>query len=381
MKFDRTKPYNSLPLLPPREDIESKPILKKCISARAALAELKQAGKLIPDQSVLINTIPLLEAQMSSEIENIVTTTDKLFRFASCEPEKADHATKEALSYRRALYQGYMAINKKPVCTSTAVEVCRTILNKDMDIRKIPGTALKNPATDQIIYTPPVGQDLIRDKLSNWEKFLNQNSDIDPLIRMAIGHYQFEAIHPFTDGNGRTGRIINVLFLIQQQLLDIPVLYLSHYIINHKNDYYSLIKQITEKQQWEKWIIYILDGVEQTSAWTTEKIRDINQLLEHTCDYVRHKKPKIYSRELIDIIFEKPYCRITNLVEAKVAKRQTASVYLKELVDIGVLEEKKAGRENLYVHPKFLKLLTEDKNSFGPYAIPKAKTAKRTNTK
>lgn len=376
MKFDRTKPYNSLPLLPPREDIESKPILKKCISARAALAELKQAGKLIPDQSVLINTIPLLEAQMSSEIENIVTTTDKLFRFASCELEKADHATKEALSYRRALYQGYMAINKKPVCTSTAVEVCRTILNKDMDIRKIPGTALKNPATDQIIYTPPVGQDLIRDKLSNWEKFLNQNSDIDPLIRMAIGHYQFEAIHPFTDGNGRTGRIINVLFLIQQQLLEIPVLYLSHYIINHKNDYYSLIKQITEKQQWEKWIIYILDGVEQTSAWTTEKIRGINQLLEHTCDYVRHNKPKIYSRELIDIIFEKPYCRITNLVEAKVAKRQTASVYLKELVDNGVLEEKKAGRENLYVHPKFLKLLTEDKNSFKPYST-KTKPAKR----
>ncbi|MFH1614483.1 MAG: Fic family protein [Planctomycetota bacterium] len=376
MKFDRTKPYNSLPLLPPREDIESKPILKKCISARAALAELKQGGKLIPDQSVLINTIPLLEAQMSSEIENIVTTTDKLFRFASCEPEKADHATKEALSYRRALYQGYMALNKKPVCTSTAVEVCRTILNKDMDIRKIPGTALKNPATDQIIYTPPVGQNLIRDKLSNWEKFLNQSSDIDPLIRMAIGHYQFEAIHPFTDGNGRTGRILNVLFLIQQQLLEIPVLYLSHYIINHKNDYYSLIRQITEKQQWQDWIIYILDGVEQTSAWTTEKIRVINQLLEHTCDYVRHKKPKIYSRELIDIIFEKPYCRITNLVEAKVAKRQTASVYLKELVSVGVLEEKKAGRENLYVHPKFMKLLTEDKNSFEPYST-KSKPANR----
>jgi len=381
MKFDRTKPYNSLPLLPPKQDIESKPILKKCISARAALAELKQAGQLIPDQSVLINTIPLLEAQLSSEIENIVTTTDKLFRFASCEPEKADHATKEALSYRRALYQGYIAINKKPVCTSTAVEVCRTILNKDVDIRKIPGTALKNPATDQIIYTPPVGQDLIRDKLSNWEKFLNQSSDLDPLIRMAVGHYQFEAIHPFTDGNGRTGRILNVLFLIQQQLLDIPVLYLSHYIINHKNDYYSLIRQITEKQQWQDWIIYILDGVEQTSAWTTEKIRAINQLLEHTCDYVRNKKPKIYSRELVDIIFERPYCRIANLVEAEVAKRQTASVYLKELVSIGVLEEKKAGRENLYVHLKFLKLLTEDKNSFSTYAIPKTKTAKKANTK
>lgn len=377
MKFDKTKPYNSLPLLPPKQDIESKLILKKCISARTALAELKQAGQLIPDQSVLINTIPLLEAQLSSEIENIVTTTDNLFRFASCESEKADHATKEALGYRRALYQGYMAVNKKPVCTSTAIEVCRTILNKDVDIRKIPGTALKNPATGQIIYTPPVGQDIIRDKLSNWEKFLNQNTDLDPLIKMAVGHYQFEAIHPFNDGNGRTGRILNILFLIQQKLLDIPILYLSHYIINHKKDYYSLIKQVTEKQQWQDWIIYILDGIAQTSARTTEKIRVINRLLEHTCDYVKYKKPKIYSRELVDIIFKRPYCRIANLVEAKVAKRQTASVYLKELINIGVLEEKKAGRENLYVHPKFLRLLTEDENSFGPYLIPKAKNKER----
>ncbi len=374
MSFDRTKPYNSLPLLPPKQDIESKAILKKCISARAALAELKQAGELIPEQAVLINTIPLLEAQMSSEIENIVTTTDKLFRFDSCEPEKADHATKEALSYRRALYQGYLAINKKPICTSTAVDICRTILDKDINIRKIPETALQNPLTKQIVYTPPVGEDVIRNKLSNWEKFLYENSAIDPLIKMAVGHYQFESIHPFSDGNGRTGRIINILFLIQEQLLNIPVLYLSHYIINNKNDYYSLIRGVTEKNNWEEWIIYILEGIEQTSVWTTEKIRYINQLLTHTCDYVRYMRPKTYSRELVDIIFKKPYCRISDLVEAKVAKRQTASEYLKELVDIGVLEATKAGRENLYVHPKFLKLLTEDENSFLPYPMKKKKS-------
>jgi len=373
MKFDRTKPYNSLPPLPPKADIESKPILKKCISARAALAELKQAGELIPDQSILINTIPLLEAQLSSEIENIVTTTDKLFRYASVDTEKADPATKEALRYRQALYHGYLYIKQKPVCTSTAVEVCRTILNKDIDIRKIPGTALKNPATNQIIYTPPVGEDLIRRKLANWEKFLNQRKDLDPLIRLAIIHYQFEAIHPFTDGNGRTGRLLNVLFLIQEGLLDIPVLYLSHYIINHKNDYYVRLRAVTEKQQWEKWIIYILDGVEKTSCWTREKIKTISKLLTHTCDYVRQKEPKIYSRELVDIIFEQPYCRIANLVEADIAKRQTASVYLKQLVKIGVLEEVKAGREKLYIHPKFLKLLTEDKNSFEPYSENPAK--------
>jgi len=381
MKFDRTKPYNSLPPLPPKADIESKAILKKCISARAALAELKQAGELIPDQSVLINTIPLLEAQLSSEIENIVTTTDKLFRYASSDTEKADPATKEALSYRQALYQGYLHIKQKPVCTSTAVDVCRTILNKDIDIRKIPGTALKNPATNQIVYTPPVGEDVIRRKLSNWEKFLNQRQDLDPLIRLAITHYQFEAIHPFTDGNGRTGRLLNVLFLIQEGLLDIPVLYLSHYIINHKNDYYLRLRAVTEKQQWEKWITYILDGVEQTSSWTREKIKTINKLLTHTCDYVRRKEPKIYSRELVDIIFEQPYCRIANLVEADIAKRQTASVYLKQLVKISVLEEVKAGREKLYLHPKFLNLLTEDKNSFEPYSISKTKTVEKINTK
>ena len=376
MKFDREKPYNSLPLLPPKADIESKAILKKCITARAALAELKQAGELIPDQSVLINTIPLLEAKFSSEIENIVTTTDKLFRFASIDTEKADPATKEALRYRQALYQGYLHIKQKPVCTSTAVEVCQTILNKDINIRKIPGTALKNPATGQIIYTPPVGEDLIRRKLANWEKFLNQRKDLDPLIRLAITHYQFEAIHPFSDGNGRTGRLLNVLFLIQEDILNLPVLYLSHYIIKHKNDYYLYLRAVTEKQQWEKWITYIIDAVEKTSSWTKEKIKTINKLLIHTCDYVRQREAKIYSKELVDIIFEQPYCRIANLVKAGIAKRQTASVYLKQLVKIGILEEVKDGREKLYTHPKFLKLLTEDKNSFEFYST-KTKPSKR----
>ena len=371
MKFDRTKPYNALPPLPPKTDIESKPILRKCISAKAALAELKQAARLIPNQTVLINTIPLLEAQLSSEIENIVTTTDRLFRFASSDMEKADPATKEALRYRQALYQGYLHIKQKPVCTSTAVEVCRIILNKAMDVRKIPGTALKNPATGRIIYTPPVGEDLIRKKLANWEKFLNQRKEIDPLIRTAVTHYQFEAIHPFTDGNGRTGRLLNVLFLVQEDLLDIPVLYLSHYIIRHRNEYYSLLRAVTEKQQWEKWILYVLDAIEETACWTREKVSAISLLLSHTCEYVCREASKIYSRELVDIIFEQPYCRITNLVEAGLARRQTASVYLKKLVEIGILEEEKAGREKLYLHPKFLKLLTEDENAFESYTSPK----------
>ena len=239
MAFDRTKPYNRLPLLPPKKDIESTKILKRCITASSALAALKQAGDLIPNQSVLINTIPLLEAKVSSEIENIVTTTDKLFQFASGNEKNADPATKETLQYRQALYNGYILIKdkKRPICTSTAIEICNIIRNIQVDIRKIPGTALLNPSTKEIIYTPPVGENIIRQKLGNWEKFINVRKKIEPLVRMAIMHYQFEAIHPFTDGNGRTGRILNILFLIQEELLEIPILYLSRFFINHKNKY------------------------------------------------------------------------------------------------------------------------------------------------
>jgi len=243
MPYDRSKPYNDLPLLPPEVDIESKEILKKCIIARSALAALKQAGELIPNPTVLINTIPLLEAKVSSEIENIVTTTDKLFQFASGNEEKADHATKETLRYRQALYQGYLAIQERPVCTSTAIAVCRTLRDIQVDIRKVPGTALANDATGEVIYTPPEGETIIRNKLANWERFVNVNPNIDPLIRMAIMHYQFEAIHPFSDGNGRTGRILNLLLLIQEELLDIPVCPASTII--SLNDNYFFLSVIT----------------------------------------------------------------------------------------------------------------------------------------
>lgn len=377
--FERKKPYNDLPLLPPQADIESKPILKGCIAARSCLAELKQAGELIPNQTVLINSIPILEAQVSSEIENVVTTTDKLFQFSGHD-EKADPATKETLRYRQALSQGYLAIGKRPVCTSTAVDVCRTIKNIDIDIRKGTGTVLTNPNTDKTIYTPPQGEAVIRDKLANWEKFINQQKDIDPLIRMAVMHYQFEAIHPFTDGNGRTGRILNILFLIQEDLLNIPVLYMSRYFIQEKNSYYRLLREVTEKQQWQQWILYVLEAVHFTSKWTTQKIKAIKELFTHTCDYVRQAVPRIYSHELIELIFEQPYCRISNLVEANIAQRQTASGYLKQLAKIGVLTEFKAGREKLYIHPKFLILLTHDENDFEQYPLktvqPKRKKRK-----
>jgi Fic family protein len=362
------RPHNQLPLLPPPQDLENRAILKACITARAALAELKQAAELIPNQTMLINTIPLLEAKDSSEIENIVTTTDKLFQHAQTGGNaEADPATKEALRYRSALRQGYESLKERPLCTATAVEICRTLKAVDMDIRKTPGTQLINDRSGDIIYTPPEGEALLRDMLANWERFIHNEVDIDPLIRMAVAHYQFEAIHPFIEGNGRTGRVINILFLIQQDLLQLPILYLSRHIIQNKADYYRLLLAVTKEHDWETWILYMLKAVEETSRWTTGKIGGIRGLAEHTTAHVRQALPKIYSRELVDVIFEQPYCRISDLVTKGVAKRQAASRYLKELVGIGVLQELAVGKEKLFIHPKLMQLLSQDGNQFVEY--------------
>lgn len=360
-------PYNSLPPLPPARDLETKAILKRCITARAALAELKQAAELIPNQGMLINTLPLLEAKDSSEIENIVTTTDKLFQHAQSD-NLADPATKEALRYRTALYSGFRSLAQRPLCTATAVEICRTTKGVDMDIRRTPGTQLINDRSGEIIYTPPEGEALLRDKLANWERFLHNETELDPLIRMAIGHYQFEAIHPFTDGNGRTGRILNILYLIQEGLLGLPILYLSRFIIARKNDYYTRLLDVTRKEEWGPWILFMLQAVEETAQWTTAKIAAVRALAEHTTAHIRERLPKIYSRELVDVIFEQPYSRIANLVEKDIAQRQAASRYLKDLAALGVLKEIQVGKEKLFIHPKLMQLLTRDSNEFAPYA-------------
>ncbi|SNX60658.1 Fic family protein [Nitrosomonas ureae] len=360
------QPYNDLPLLPPATELETRAVLKQCIAARAALAELKQAAELIPNQGVLINALPLLEAQASSEIENIVTTTDRLFQFQSAN-EYADPATREALRYSSALLEGFQALKQHPLNTRTAEQVCTRIKGMDMQVRRVSGTALANQATGEVIYTPPVGENLLRTKLANWERYLHEAREIDPLIRMAAGHYQFEAIHPFTDGNGRTGRVLNSLFLIQEDLLTLPILYLSRYIIKNKTEYYRLLLDITRNQVWESWIVFLLQGIEDTARWTTAKIAAIRALSEFTIDYVKQKAPKIYSRELVDLIFDLPYCRIQNLVEKNIAGRQAASRYLKQLVDIGVLEERTIGREKLFINPKLMQLLTRDGNTIAVY--------------
>ena len=366
MVWKPQKPFNDIPLLPPAKELETKAVLKLCIEARASLAELKQAAELIPNQAMLINTLPLLEAKDSSEIENIVTTTDKLFQFYQSDTSP-DPATKEALRYREALYEGWKMLDKNPITTNMAELICTRLKGVAMAVRRVPGTKLANNKTGEIIYTPPEGEDTLRNLLSNWEKWIHQTPEIDPVIRMAVMHYQFEAIHPFTDGNGRTGRVLNILYLMQEGLLSLPILYLSHYIIKNKTSYYDSLLGVTRESRWEEWLLYMLDAVRSTAKWTTQKINTIRSLSDHTADYVRQRLPKIYSRELIDVVFEQPYCRITNVVERGIAKRQTASEYLKKLGDIGVLKERQVGREVLFLHPKLLELMTHDNNDYQKY--------------
>ena len=367
MPWRPDQPYNDLPALPPAAELETRAVLKQCITARAALAELKQAAELIPNQGVLINSLPLLEAQASSEIENIVTTTDRLFQFRG-DDAHADRATREALRYSSALLEGFRALNQRPLNTNTAVQICSRIKGVDMQVRRVPGTALANDKTGEVIYTPPVGEDLLRTKLANWERFLHDAPDLDPLIRMAVGHYQFEAIHPFTDGNGRTGRVINSLYVVQQGLLSLPILVLSRYINANKADYYRLLLDVTRAQAWEPWVVFILKGVAQTSRWTIDKIAAMRALREATAAHVKKVAPKIHSHEMMDVIFEQPYCRIHNLTDEGLSGRQAASRHLKQLVTIGVMNEISVGREKIFIHLKLLQLLTRDSNEFVPYA-------------
>ena len=239
-----------------------------------------------------------------------------------------------------------------------------------MRVRNIPGTALRHRGSGATIYTPPIGEDRLRGLLANWEKFLHDDEQVDPLIRMAVGHYQFEAIHPFNDGNGRTGRVLNSLLLIDKKLLELPILYLSRFFIKNREEYYRLLLGVTQDVAWEEWILFVLRGVEETAGWTLKKVMGIQKLLEHTRSFIKNQLPKVYSHELVHAIFEQPYCRINDVVDAGIAKRQTASVYLKGLTDIGVLREIENGRDKVFVHPKLMQLLTREDSHVPPYLAP-----------
>jgi len=352
-------PYNALPLLPPTGvELETRAVLKQAIAANRALAELKGAGDIIPNQAVLVRLIGLQEAKLSSEIENIVTTNDDLYRAFSDETARFDPQTKEVLHYNEALWHGYSRLRAgMPLSTRLFEEIVGIIKNTEVGVRRGTGTVIANPR-GEVVYTPPEGESLIRDKLANVEHFIHAQDDLDPLVKMALLHYQFEAIHPFLDGNGRAGRILNILYLIHAHLLDIPVLYLSRYIIEHKGDYYAGLRRVTEDGAWEEWVQFTLRAVETTALETHQRVQDIRALMQRTTDTVRTELPKIYSKDLIEVLFSQPYCKIRFLEQAGIGNRQTASKYLQELDRIGVLRRVDVGREAYFVNTEFFNLLT-----------------------
>lgn len=356
MKIDAQTPYNELPELPPIQEIESKEVLRAAISSNKALAELKGLAQTIPNQSIFINTLSIKEAQYSSEIENIITTTDELYQALSLADQNPSSSTKEVMRYRNALWQGHTLLAERGLLTTNVINAIQSqLLENNAGIRSLPGTALKNAINGEIIYTPPSGKDVIQNKLKNLEDYIHSDG-IDPLIKLAVIHYQFEAIHPYYDGNGRTGRILNVLYLVQQGLLELPILYMSHYIIKNKEDYYRLLRGVTFKQEFEPWILYILACIEESAKETISKIQGIQSLMNEMRERIRMELPKIYSKELVEILFHQPYCKVKFLEVAGIAKRQTAAEYLYQLEQIGILSSKKIGRENLFLNVRLFEL-------------------------
>lgn len=357
--FNRNEPYNDLPLLPPETELENSEILKAAIDANKALAELKGIAKTIPNQAILVNTLPMQEARSSSEIENVLTTNDRLYEALAAKTEEQDPQTKEVIRCKVALWEGYEKLKKNNLLTTNIfIGIFQKIKETTAGVRNTPGTKIITSA-GEVIYTPPEGENVIGEKLSNFENYIHDDAHgIDPLIKLAVLHYQFEAIHPFTDGNGRAGRIINILYLIQKKLLDLPVLYLSRYIIENKSGYYLLLRTVTEKNEWTPWILYMLNGMSSTARDTVEKITEIKNLLESTLIDMKQKLPgRIYSKELIELLFTQPYCKVEFVVNAGIAKRQTAAEYLKEIEKNGLLKSKKVGKEMLYLNLPLFELL------------------------
>jgi Fic family protein len=352
-------------LLPFTTDIETKAVLKKLAKAHQALAELKGVVAGIPNQSILISTLSLQEAKDSSAIENIITTHDDLYRSDSIARQFVTVAAKEVHNYATALRNGFEQVKRTGRLSSNDIlEIQAGIEESRAGFRKLPGTALKGTAlknglTGATVYIPPQHPDEIIALMSNLERFINEDSlcDWDPLTKMAIIHHQFESIHPFYDGNGRTGRIINILYLVQHGLLDSPVLYLSRYINQNKADYYRLLQTTRETGNWDDWLLYMLDGVEQTSRQTTTLITSIVALMQRHKHTLREQRPKIYSQDLINNLFRHPYTKIEFVMNELQVIRQTASRYLDEVVALGLLSKHKLGKENYYLNDELYALL------------------------
>ena len=339
-------------------DLKTSRIFESLNEASRALAELKGFASSIPNQHILINAITIYEAKDSSAIENIVTTHDSIYKVLTQSGFK-EAAAKEVVDYRSAIWHGYEIINEKGfISTNILVEIQAIIEPNKTGIRKTPGTNLVNSITDKVIYTPPQQESEIRDLLKNLEDYINNFDDgIDPLIKMALIHYQFESIHPFYDGNGRTGRILNVLYLVLNKLIDSPILYLSNYINKNKSDYYKLFNEFRENNNYEDWIIYILKGIEETSKNTIELIKQIQSEMESYKEEFMVKLPKIYSDELLYSLFFEVYTRINYIEDRCGVTRQTATNYLNQLTDAGLLEYEKVGRESIYKNTRLIELL------------------------
>ena len=347
----------TLQALPLRQNIETTKVLKKSISANRALARLNGVAKIIPNSVILINSLVLQEAKDSSEIENIITTHDELYR-AGLDISSVANEVKEVQNYREALLRGFALVqDNRLLLKKYIIEIQQVLEQNNAGVRRQSGTTLKNAQTGEVVFTPPQEYETIQALLDNLETYINEPNEIDDLINMAIIHYQFESIHPFYDGNGRTGRIINILYLILKDLLDIPILYLSRYIITHKADYYRLLQEVRSKDSWEEWILYMLDGVEQTSLETVELINGINNLMMVTQDKISRELPKIYSKDLVEVLFMHPYTKIEFLVDRLNITRKTASKYLNELESLGILKTIQIKNSKFFINVDLFEIL------------------------
>lgn len=345
--------------LPLETDLETTVILKKSIQANKALAKLNGITQIIPNSAILINSLVLQEAKDSSEIENIITTHDEIYQ-AGLNIENVSNESKEVQNYREALLTGYgLVLNEKLLLKKHIVSIQQVLEQNSAGVRKQSGTVLRNMQTGEVIFMPPQDFETIERLLANLEVYINEPNALDPLVSMAIIHYQFETIHPFYDGNGRTGRIINILYLILNELLELPILYLSRYIIKHKSDYYRLLQEVRTEDKWEEWVLYMLDGIEQTAYETIELINNIKALMDETKHKIREELPKIYSKDLLEILFMHPYTKIEFLVDELGLHRETASKHLKALEKIGILNSTKIGRNKYFINIRLFELLKQ----------------------
>ena len=307
---------------------------------------------------MFIDTIYLQEAQASSAIENIITTQDELFKATITDRNIENTAVKEVIHYKDALWFGFEQLEKRPILTTNFfIAIMQIIKENQSGIRNTPGTKLTNPATGQVVYTPPEGEEIIRQKLKELEDFIHAEDNIDPLIKLALIHYQFEAIHPFSDGNGRTGRIILLLYLKQVGLLELPALYLSNYIIDHKNDYYLKLRMVTEKGDWQTWIMYMLEMVEQTAIKGRQQITKIELLMSKMGSEIHKELPRVYSKDLMEVLFKLPYTKRSFLEKAGLGNLKTVGNYLNDLEKAGFLKSELVGKEKLYLNFELMKIL------------------------